>query len=233
MREGRWSTLTRMSSWIAVDECASMSNVKAASYRVGVRGESPRPAEVLDAPELSGAERVTRVLAPGLWATMPTVFEDPDHDGLIVRLLIDFTPEGIRPVGVTVMQQDGSPVTGQTMRAVRVAEVFENAAAYVIHAGEVDESGRRSMNPVGHPAFRLADELTTEQGTKAARDGAGSSDFMERIAALYEVATITGLPPQKFVMDVFNAPRSTAGYWISQARKRGFLAPVSEAGANG
>lgn len=203
-----------------------MSPVKAAGYGFRTGGAGGGPLVTSDAAELEGAEFITRQVAPGLWARLPVVFEYPDHNGLVVRMVLDFTDEGIRPVAVSVMNQDGSPVTGQTLRSVRLGEVFQNAAAYVIHVGEVGAGGPVSLDPVGHPAFRLAGGLTAEQESNVGRQGASEPEFMERIAALYSAATTTGLPPQRFIMDVYNAPRSTAGYWISQARKRGYLPPV-------
>jgi len=191
------------------------------------------------APELEGRQPQIVELAPGIAAWLPAVYVVRDHDGVTVRMMLDMTDEGLRAVYVGVFSRDGTPVTGHTLRAVRVGEIFAEAVANVVQVqdeqpAERDEDGRLkrlALDPVAW--FPMADSVRDDPANADALKGASNSpEFLQRVAAAFEAASVTGLPPQRFVMDVFNAPRSTAGYWISQARKRGFLAPAAHRGTD-
>jgi len=201
-------------------------------------GDEPESAGVWwDAPELSGVETQLVELAPGIAAQLPAVYVVRDHEGMKVRMMLDMTEDGLRAVYVGVFSQDGQPVTGQSLRAVRVAEIYAEAVANVVQvhgeqSADRDESGRLrklALDPVAW--FPMPDQMRDDPAqAPTLKTISNSPDFLQRVAAAFQAASVTGLPPQRFVMDVFNAPRSTAGYWISQARKRGYLAPASKVG---
>lgn len=179
-----------------------------------------------DAPLPAGMKRRRVQLAQHIWADLPAVYVVPDHEGMQVELLLDQTPAGVRAVAVTV-SRDGTPLSGQDLRAVRLGELVDKALGAIVHM--VTDGGEALLSSVGDVRMRFADPANQAERA-AARDAASKADFLTQVAALYETATVIGAPPQRYVMDAYNAPRSTAGYWIREARKRGLLAPAKPAG---
>jgi len=55
----------------------------------------------------------------------------------------------------------------------------------------------------------------------------------EQVAEAYRVAVQGAVPPTKAVADKFDVPYSTAGRWVMEARRRGFLAPAPAPGQPG
>jgi len=55
----------------------------------------------------------------------------------------------------------------------------------------------------------------------------------EQVADTYRVAVQGGAPPTQAVTDKFQVPYSTAGRWVMEARRRGFLAPAPAPGQPG
>ena len=54
--------------------------------------------------------------------------------------------------------------------------------------------------------------------------GQGPTDeALKRVAAVYRVAHLMGLPPTESVAQTSSLARSTAGRWVGMARERGFL----------
>lgn len=54
--------------------------------------------------------------------------------------------------------------------------------------------------------------------------GQGPTDeALKRVAAVYRMAHLIGLPPTESVAQDLELPRSTAGRWVSMARQREFL----------
>ena len=53
-----------------------------------------------------------------------------------------------------------------------------------------------------------------------------TDEHLEQVARVYRQALDTGIPPKKAVSAELHASTSTAGRWISQARKRGILGPT-------
>lgn len=158
-------------------------------------------------------------LSADLSAMLPALVIAEDEQGYRVELTLDVTSEGVRPVSVKVEALNGSPpVSGSVLRSVRVAEIFNDCWSAVFDY----RTGESSSQPVAALAQRLSD--AADPATRAA--GARDDQWLTRVARLYEAADMAGLNPQKFIMEAFGAPRSTAGYWIASARKRGMLAPA-------
>jgi hypothetical protein len=61
---------------------------------------------------------------------------------------------------------------------------------------------------------------------QGARQGP-TEDALKRVAAVYRMAHLMGLPPTESVAQDLSLPRSTAGRWVSMARQRGFLGPAA------
>src|ERR1019366_3914696 len=79
-------------------------------------------------------------VAPGLFMGLPGVatFEDAELEGALydVEMTLDMTAEGIRPTSVKVSAQEGSPpVTGTTLRALRVWDLAREAILLGISRG--------------------------------------------------------------------------------------------------
>jgi len=53
-----------------------------------------------------------------------------------------------------------------------------------------------------------------------------TDDALKRVAAVYRMAHLAGLPPTEAVTQDLSLPRSTAGRWVSMARRKGFLGPA-------
>jgi len=53
-----------------------------------------------------------------------------------------------------------------------------------------------------------------------------TDEALKRVAAVYRMAHLMGLPPTESVAQDLALPRSTAGRWVSMARSRGFLGPA-------
>lgn len=51
-------------------------------------------------------------------------------------------------------------------------------------------------------------------------------EHFERVADVYRYAVKLGRPPTEGVAEAFDVARSTAGRWVVQARRRGFLGPA-------
>jgi hypothetical protein len=56
---------------------------------------------------------------------------------------------------------------------------------------------------------------------------------LETVARIYREAMATGSPPTKAVEEALHLSRSTAGRWIKEARRRGFLGPAPAKGVAG
>ena len=54
-----------------------------------------------------------------------------------------------------------------------------------------------------------------------------TGELLEEVAQVYRKAIDDGIPPKKAVGEVWHASTSTAGRWISEARKRGILGPTT------
>ena len=62
----------------------------------------------------------------------------------------------------------------------------------------------------------------------------GLDDESLRIAAsIYQVAYLIGDPPTRKVETLLDLPRSTAGRWVTEARKRGYLSAARGPGKAG
>jgi hypothetical protein len=183
------------------------------------RPTPPQPGSYIDGNR--GRKRVVEVV-PGIKASLPTFFVANDHHGFDVELEIDLDESGLlRPKSIKVTGRlGGPPIDGTSLRKITVGELVTDAVSNVLHFDQ-DEKGLR-LNPVAG----LAHSMTAEDLKRLDEEGGKLNDRgLQSVATLYRAAAVSGLPPQRYIMEAFDLPRSTAGYWISQARKRGFLEP--------
>jgi len=63
-------------------------------------------------------------------------------------------------------------------------------------------------------------------GKRVSASQGPTEEALRRVATVYRVAHLMGLPPTESVAQDLALPRSTAGRWVSMARSRGFLGPA-------
>lgn len=79
----------------------------------------------------------------------------------------------------------------------------------------------------------IARELESGRHFEARQPGESTDKFYERVAAFYKEAIVaTGKPTQTLTLAA-NVPRATAGRWVHEARKRGFLPKAVRGRATG
>jgi hypothetical protein len=165
----------------------------------------------------SSSVTALREVAPGLVMGLPgqATFTDVELEGTLYRveMTLDLTAEGIRPTSVCVTSQPGNaPVSGTTLRAVRVWDLAREVIVTNVMPGRGDvPSG-------GIP-------VTIGQGPDVSRLRAlGPVDeTLKWVAYFYNLAGILGLPPAKQVETALGVPRTTASKWVRRARDRGLI----------
>lgn len=160
----------------------------------------------------------TRELAPGVGvpATMTADVTGPE---LPFDLTVTVTLESGRFVCerlACARKQSGPPITTLRIRQVPVAAIAHQVAnACLVHVdGESPEQA--VITPFSWEEVRHA----AEQGP--------TDETLRGVALLYRFAYASWKPPAKAVMDELGLPRSTAGRWISMARRRGYLGTTRE-----
>jgi len=164
-------------------------------------------------------------IAPGLFMWLPgtAAFEPVALDGAPYRveLRLDMTPDGIRPVSVTVTAPEGSPpVTGTTLRAVQV----QNLTRTGIIQGAL--RGRSETTVKDGTSIELLSPSRTEQDIELIRLRGPVRESLEVAAYLYNLAGLIGLHPAKEVERELGLPRTTATKWIRRARDMGLIGPT-------
>lgn len=163
-----------------------------------------------------------REVGHGVYVRLPGTAEirNVELDGRLydVDMELDMTPDGVRPVVVMVRSQaDRLPVTGGTLRALRVWELARLALLSGVYRGhhDRDEDGESTLKMQrGFPsAPRIAD--LRRQGP--------TDETLEWVAYFYNLAGVLGLPPAKQVEINLEVPRTTATKWIRRARNKGLL----------
>ncbi len=105
------------------------------------------------------------------------------------------------------------PVTTEGLREIPVARLLRIAAERLL------------AGPDGKDKMRPAFPRVLEDGP--------TNDALLHVAGMYRLAQACGEPPTKAVEDRFNLARSTAGRWISMARRKGLLSPTTPGKAAG
>lgn len=166
---------------------------------------------------------ISNEVAPGLfWACGVAGFPGVDLEGALydVEMTLDMTGEGIRPTSVKVTAQEGSPpVTGTTLRALRVWDLARTAIPFGLSHGvqteQADGSFVTQFDPVDGD---LSDEDVARLRTQGPTD-----ETLGWVAYFYNLAGILGLPPAKQVEVSLKVPRTTASKWVRRAKEKGLI----------
>jgi len=166
---------------------------------------------------------ISNEVAPGLFMAVPGVaeFEGVDLEGALydVEMILDMTEEGIRPTSVKVTAQEGSPpVTGTTLRALRVWDLARAAIpeglSHGVRTEQADGSFVTQFDPVG--------DLSDEEVARLRKQGP-TDETLGWVAYFYNLAGILGLPPAKQVEVSLRVPRTTASKWVRRAKEKGLI----------
>ncbi len=164
-------------------------------------------------------------VAPGLFMALPGKgkFSGMELDGALydVEMLFHKTPHGVRPMSVTVTSHDSAvPITGTALRALRV---WDAARSAIVHG--VDREGYEPTQ--NHPPGMVMEKWgLSDQKIEAIRKQGPTSESLEWVAFLYNLAEVLGYPPTKQVETVLGLPRATASNWVRRARDKDLLPPV-------
>lgn len=117
----------------------------------------------------------------------------------------------------------GPAVTSEALRRIPVADLVSRAG-YLVQADGVQLETPLGISRQAWPS--------KEEGDYIARHGLDDTTSAI-VARIYRVAYLIGKPPTKTVETVLDLPRSTAGRWVAEARRRGFLGASQGSGKAG
>jgi hypothetical protein len=140
----------------------------------------------------------------------------------------------------------GTALTGKLLRELPLESILREALSSLAversrlpreqidplreHDLPVDAEGRVEvwtplLGSAGGPAAFEADYA--EAARSRGRGVRLTDEILERVASVYRAALKAGAPPTDAVKTAFDIPRSTAGRWVAETRRRGFLGPAT------
>lgn len=153
-----------------------------------------------------------------VWALLPCEWRSQVRNGQVdVLVRIDRVGDALGIVEV-LFSADGVAIDASTLREVQFGEIaFEALWNSVYYDDGRAGEGEFPMEPFGGVRDHLqAWAEPSENGRYRLPDDRG----LRMVRAVHRAATLTGLgQPQKFLMTQLGLPRSTANYWLSQAKK--------------
>jgi hypothetical protein len=141
------------------------------------------------------------VLAPKRISATATG-HDPDYD---LELEVELERGRYVVKSLTCRARKGGAVSSEGVTHIPVKNILRHVV------------GRQLSIPLLSPG-RAANPAIAAQGP--------TEQALKRAAAVYRMAHLIGLPPTEAVAQDLELPRSTAGRWVSMARRRGFLGPA-------
>ena len=147
--------------------------------------------------------------------------ETPHGHDVEVLVVVDDGRLSAREVVVRQVD-DGPPVTSEALRLVPVATLVQWAGRHLRHVRSVRE-GQVVLD--AGPADETEFARAKQQGM--------TDETLQLVARTYRVAVLMGRPPVRVIEEWFELPRSTAGRWVTAARKRGYLEPAAGPGRIG
>ncbi|WP_229940359.1 hypothetical protein [Plantibacter cousiniae (nom. nud.)] len=148
---------------------------------------------------------------------------------MIMKMMVEATLTGARVSGlrgmdgwavetdaatgaVTLVPPPGRAVTSKEWRMVPLAAVLR--AAEGVQTGDLVSSLLTMLASDG------------EDPTRSSRGG--KRQHMERVSRVYRAALSQGLSPREVIVEHFQTKDSSAGRWIAQARKEGYLGSYAD-----
>ncbi|MEU9085965.1 hypothetical protein [Streptomyces sp. NPDC048357] len=132
-----------------------------------------------------------------------TVEEFPGYEGC--SFIVGFPAGGSKANGFYVKRPDEAPVTATWLRRLpldRLLRVATEARAAEM-AGRVDPAPATEGRPYG-----------------------GGDEHLRKVAEVHAWATERSIPPRRAIATRWARSEATAGRWIAEARKKGFLPPL-------
>jgi hypothetical protein len=121
-------------------------------------------------------------------------------------------------------QEGGPPLTAATVRRA-IGHLIRDVAREVA----VSPTGERYKGiPIARRVIDPHERVDLKKALTRRRQGARvDDDFLEKVASIYRRALDQGEAPTEAVKTVLHGSRSSAGRWVEQARRRGFLPPTT------
>jgi len=136
---------------------------------------------------------------------------------------------------VDVLVENGSPVCtairphpgGPPLTSVRLG--VGNLVRDVAREIAVSPTGEHFNGvPIAGRVVNPDERAELDAAIQQRRQGARVPDaFLEKVAAIYRRALEQGEPPTETVRKVMPGSRSSAGRWVEEARRRGYLPPTT------
>ncbi len=177
------------------------------------------------------SDRDYREVGPGFYLQAPAYYELPDTptQGRALRYHVKPDGAGIRVAGIELRSTDGTRITATEWRAANPSEWWEVVVIGAAKRREVlDGGGTRYVGIRG---------LDVATAAKLRARGPSNSETLQAVADSYNVAVAVGIPPSKYVQQVFSAegqldplPKTTAGKWIRRAKDQGLIKEDPHAG---
>lgn len=154
-------------------------------------------------------------IAEGIAGPPSATVRVEDYEGFDLVASVVFTSGRYECDELCVRRRPNGPqVTGEAIRGIPVAGIIRDAVARMLLQVSADADGTATASSPLH--------LDIPSGLAA---GGPTDEALRLVAKVYRVAQALGQPPTQSVQRDLELPRSTAGRWISLARKRGLLEP--------
>jgi hypothetical protein len=159
-------------------------------------------------------------IAKGFQLWREVVIELTDYHGMDVDVTVSWSDE-LRQLVVSRIDvrqpQGGQPITAEALRQLALHQFVRRS---------VIESVKSGLTPgvrieIGQE--RAAFGLITREQVEQCQAAGPVSETLGWVALLYRGALAMGDPPTKTVREAFGISQSTAGAWVSAARKQGYL----------
>lgn len=147
------------------------------------------------------------------------------------RPLLDVKVDHERATCVAVRAREGAPLTTTSVR--QPVDAFVKSAVYVLALERLDAPARDRVTGEEISAgtwvhvHRRRDRDEHDRIVRERRRGVALSDtFLADVARVYREGIELKQPPTQLVADELYGSRSSAGRWVMEARRRGFLPPT-------
>lgn len=154
------------------------------------------------------------VIAEGVMGPSRVAIDVEDYEGFDLTVTVVFAGGRYECEELCVRRQSGGdPVTGEAVRSIPMAGIIRHAVWQMLMRTSTTPEGAHAASPLG---WEIPPDLAA---------GGPTDDALRLVARVYKISQALGQPPTQSVQKDLGLPRSTAGRWISLARKRGLLDP--------